>query len=308
METVPPCTCVVGVTTRAQARAIAESVPHDARQRIMLAVLASPETLEGRPLPSPHYAARGQIADIFLHEQKNQHAINAIQLRGWRPSRLFRHLSLAENAGGDHLDLIQLETSDTWPDPAHVRQWVSLERRRSLRPTLGLVVSARLASRKGGGTPHEVATRISRYAELGDLATGSKVLTHVIIELSSRDGRPNRQERSIANALRERPSTRDLSVGFAGGIGPKTIAPIALYALRRGVSVTVKALSAVSDEKGMNVSLATRFVAAVEESLAHARARREKSYADRERHLRERQAKPRRWPWHTGKKKKTAAT
>jgi hypothetical protein len=266
MNTTPiPYTCVVGVTSRAQATAIADGVPHkDGARPVLLAVMATPQTLRDEPRATDPqlYPLGSNLASTFIADEvKYPHVLNAVLMTGWKGSELGVAMRQAELCGKGLLDAIVVETDDRWPEPACLREWASVDRGTSRKPVLLLSVSARLLLSHG----REIANRCATYPEVSQIILvggGEKMGALSPIWKTARE-------------IAAHPQLREVAIGIAGKLGPETLDGLLPVAHRRGQVLTVKAKSGLHDgsPRALCTQRAISFIAAAEAAFEKLRGR-----------------------------------
>lgn len=181
--------------------AVREAVPNRQR-KLMVGVLASSGTLNGRPSPRfpKRYPRHGGIAQIFA---AGGDVCNAIHYADPKPDGLSTRLAHLRNVGGERLHAVQLNIP--WPDPDALRALEGIE----IVLQLGAYAMTALED-----LPEKIAQQVQRY--------GNRI-HHVLIDASgglARELKPGKAL-SIALAIRER--CPGLGIGIAGALSAKTI-------------------------------------------------------------------------------------
>ncbi len=188
---------VTGFRTRREVQTVLEVVPHGAKRRLMVGVLASSKTLQGGQGKYPGRTPRvEEIADIFNDDPR---ALNLIHYNTGDRQGLPEQLARLIELGGPNLHGFQLNIA--WPDPTQ------LERLRS--HTVVQQVGHR-AFEEVGNDPRQLAEKLDAYRGL---------ITHVLVDPSGGTGQEYHLPTTQACVLAIMDRHGDwLKIGIAGGL------------------------------------------------------------------------------------------
>lgn len=188
---------VTGFRTRHEVETVLDTVPPEAKRRLMVGVLASSKTLQGGQGKYPGRTPRvEEIADIFNDDPRALNLIhyNTLDRQGL-PEQLARLLEL----GGPNLHGFQLNIA--WPDPAQLE---------GLRNYTVVQQVGHRAFEEVGNDPRQLAEKLDAYRGL---------ITHVLVDPSGGTGQEFHLPRMHSCLLDILERHRDwLKVGIAGGL------------------------------------------------------------------------------------------
>jgi len=200
---------ITGFMDRTEVEHILQDILPAISRRIMIGVLATLNTLRGRPAKRPNrYPPVQRIRDIFTDHPA---ALNLIHYATDGRDTLADQLLEMTEAGGPRLHGFQLNIA--WPDPDQLWRYLTKH------PDKMIVLQV------GGRAFEAVRHSPERLAQkLADEYYG--LIDHVLLDLSGGHGRPL-DAGTMGDFLRAvRAGNRETGLGIAGGLGPESVVSI----------------------------------------------------------------------------------
>jgi hypothetical protein len=213
---------ITGFMSRLEVLQVLDTVPKDAKRKLMVGVLASSKTIAGIPNKWPRrYPKPKKIAEIFIDHPS---VINLIHFNTKEPSALIGQMAMATVLGGPNLHGFQLNIK--WPDIDDLKYY------RNRHPNQIIVLQCGVGALESvQWNPEKLAAEVEKYYGIVD---------YVLVDPSGGFGQPieaeairdylrglhfiiNRDTYEFRDGELVLTEKREMNFGVAGGFSVETL-------------------------------------------------------------------------------------
>ncbi|MBS3903349.1 MAG: hypothetical protein KGZ30_03200 [Anaplasmataceae bacterium] len=222
---------VTGFASPEEVYHLLRDIPRGKRRKVMIGVLAGPETFNPISTDSRLYPSSHDIRHIFSADDR---ALNAIHFGSRSKEGLFEEIDGVLRLAGPHCQALQVNLP--WPEPS------LLERLKQDRPQLEIIVSiGEKAVQLAGGDSHGVVERLHQY-RVG-------LVDRVLVDFSWGKGIPLDPDRAEVYLAAVKVAFPRIGLGVAGGLSAENLDRIAGLSLEFS-DLSIDAQGKLLDDSG----------------------------------------------------------